>query len=98
MRTVRYVGSANRYRLTQDGVDIEAGEAETVDDDLAEYLLDRDDFEAVETADSDGGDEPTIADQIDAGECPWCDEYEGENVGQHAASAHTDAWDDYKED
>jgi len=98
MRTVRYVGSANRYRLTQSGVDIEAGATETVDDDLAEYLLDRDDFEEVESEGTDDGGDDTVEEQINAGECPWCDEYEGENVGQHAASVHADAWDDYKED
>lgn len=39
-----------------------------------------------------------IEQRIADGECPWCDEYEGDAVGQHAASAHPDAWDGYKED
>ena len=33
---------------------------------------------------------------IDAGECPWCDEYSGSHVGQHASSAHADEWAAYK--
>lgn len=40
-------------------------------------------------------DDPAV--QIEAGECPWCDDYGGEHVGQHASSAHPDAWDDYKD-
>lgn len=36
--------------------------------------------------------EAAIAD----GECPWCDEYDGDAVGQHAASAHPEKWDAYK--
>jgi len=39
-----------------------------------------------------------VADTIEAGRCPWCDDYEGDAVGQHAASAHPDKWDAYKED
>ena len=38
-----------------------------------------------------------IADRIDEGTCPWCDGYQGDAVGQHAASVHPDAWNDYKE-
>lgn len=37
--------------------------------------------------------------QIKEGVCPWCppdDRYEGDHVGQHASSAHPDAWEDYK--
>jgi len=37
-------------------------------------------------------------DLIDDGICPWCDEYEGENVGMHASRAHPDDWARYKED
>jgi len=43
-------------------------------------------------------DEPP-ATQIDEGVCPWCspdERYEGEAVGQHAASAHPDEWAEYK--
>lgn len=31
------------------------------------------------------------------GICPWCDDYDGENVGHHASSAHPDDWSDYKQ-
>jgi len=34
--------------------------------------------------------------QMERGECPWCDEYEGEHVGRHASRAHPDAWEKYK--
>jgi hypothetical protein len=40
--------------------------------------------------------ERDIEGMIDMGVCPWCDEYEGEHVGQHASSAHPDEWDAYK--
>lgn len=39
-----------------------------------------------------------VAEAIEAGECPWCDEYDGDHVGQHASSAHPDKWDAYSED
>lgn len=35
---------------------------------------------------------------IEQGECPWCDDYAGEHVGQHASSAHPEQWDAYTED
>jgi hypothetical protein len=34
---------------------------------------------------------------IENGECPWCSEYKGDHVGQHASSAHPEEWTDYKE-
>lgn len=34
---------------------------------------------------------------IEAGECPWCEDYDGEHVGQHASSAHPDEWQAYRE-
>jgi len=43
-------------------------------------------------------DEPPAV-QIDEGVCPWCppdERYEGDAVGQHAASAHPDEWAEYK--
>ena len=65
--------------------DAGGGESETPDEDVHE---------------EDGPPDPVtfdIADTIEAGKCPWCDEYEGENVGQHASSAHPDKWTAYKE-
>jgi hypothetical protein len=38
-----------------------------------------------------------IADHLDDGVCPWCDDYEGDAVAQHASAAHTDAWADWKD-
>jgi len=32
---------------------------------------------------------------MDNGVCPWCEEYAGDHVGQHASSAHPDEWDEY---
>ncbi len=44
-------------------------------------------------------DRPAAA--MEAGVCPWCesddDRYEGENVGQHASSAHPEEWTEYRE-
>jgi len=34
---------------------------------------------------------------IEGGECPWCDSYSGDHVGQHASSAHPQKWQAYKE-
>lgn len=34
---------------------------------------------------------------VENGTCPWCDDYEGDSVPQHASSAHPDKWDAYKE-
>lgn len=35
--------------------------------------------------------------QLDRGECPWCDEYEGDHPEQHAPRAHPDEWSEYKD-
>lgn len=44
-------------------------------------------------------DRPAAA--VEAGICPWCEEdadrYEGEHVGQHASSAHPEAWAEYRD-
>lgn len=54
-------------------------------------------YDLSDDSDSDPPEEPrTIADDIEAGVCPWCDGYDGEYVGQHASSAHPDQWDAYK--
>lgn len=34
---------------------------------------------------------------IEDGVCPWCLDYDGEHVGQHASSAHPDEWAEYQE-
>jgi len=38
-----------------------------------------------------------LAQLIEVGECPWCDDYTGDHVGQHASSAHPEAWADYSD-
>jgi len=95
MPTLRYVGNAGRYRLTNSDVDVAQGDTVDVDEDTAAYLQANGDFEVVDTEPDDAVD---IEATIEAGECPWCDDYEGDAVGQHASSAHPEAWDDYKED
>lgn len=108
MPTLKYVGNAGRYRLTNSDVDVAQGETVTVDEETATHLQEHGEFEIVEGDDNtdttyEGPDVETLADDVieetlDAGECPWCHDYEGDAVGQHAASAHPDAWNDYKED
>lgn len=39
----------------------------------------------------------TVEDAIENGECPWCSDYSGEHVGQHASSAHTEAWAEHRD-
>ena len=34
---------------------------------------------------------------VENGICPWCDDYDGENVGHHASSAHPHMWNEYSE-
>lgn len=98
-----YTGRVAQVRSDGDGRYV--GVPEYLADDVADYL-------GVEYDDAgDGGNEnPTelpkgkelelandyIREQIDAGVCPWCDDYEGDSVPQHASSAHPDEWSDYK--
>jgi hypothetical protein len=97
MPELRYVGNADRYRLTNSDVDVANGETVNVDAETAEYLQEHGEFDVVESEKSSTDDELSVEDALEAGECPWCDEYEGDAVGQHAASAHPEEWDDYKE-
>lgn len=39
----------------------------------------------------------TTEEVLDRGDCPWCDEYGGENPAQHAAAKHPEEWAAYKE-
>jgi hypothetical protein len=69
----------------------------TATDDL--QPCDRHTDESAEPAEPDGsgGMAPRDAAQlIQAGECPWCDDYEGDHVGRHASSAHADEWQRFK--
>ncbi len=58
---------------------------------------DREAFEPVTEIETGAADEQlTIAEVLDAGECPWCDEYDGDHVEQHAPKAHPDEWSAYR--
>lgn len=46
---------------------------------------------------TDGASDDVSA-SINSGVCPWCDDYEGDHVGQHASSAHPDEWGAYTAD
>lgn len=83
------------------------GERVTVDD-AGEFAIDdpddaRDLAAAYDLAVTDllvdaAAERDDIPDAIAAGVCPWCppdERYEGEHVGQHASSAHPEAWDAY---
>lgn len=39
-----------------------------------------------------------VADAIEMGLCPWCDEYDGDHLAQHASSAHPEEWAEHSED
>lgn len=101
MPRVRYTGGAT-YDI-RDGPTFEVGDEAAVGDAIADRLTDRHDFVRVDgDADSGEDDAPdpvthTPEETIDAGYCPWCEEYEGDAVAQHASAAHPDAWADYTE-
>lgn len=57
-----------------------------------------DDGPDADEADESGDEAASVGYQIENGECPWCDEYDGDAVPQHASSAHPDEWAAYKED
>lgn len=89
MPRLRYT-EGSRYAL-RDGPTWEDGDVYEVDDATADRLVELDKFEFVD------GTAPALDDAIDRGVCPWCDEYEGEHVGQHASLAHSDEWNAYTE-
>lgn len=39
-----------------------------------------------------------LAASIESGECPWCTDYTGDSVPQHASSAHAEAWRAYRDE
>lgn len=105
MPTVEKVGGPRV--VVRDIGEFSPGDRADVSDEAAAYLVDEcGDFAYVDGAadgevrEEDGPPDDVVVKsdpgaQIDAGECPWCDEYDGENVGMHAARAHPDAWGDY---
>jgi len=80
----RYVGCSKHYA-----------------DDVAEFLG----VDVPESAYSDGENleddsqaEPeTVTSAIESGVCPWCDDYEGNGVPQHASAAHPEDWAEYSD-
>lgn len=98
MPTVRYTADGGSY-LDADGD--RAGPDDPileVTDEKAEELVEQFGFEYV------GGGESTNTplgatpeDMIDRGECPWCSDYDGDHIGQHASAAHPDEWSTYTE-
>lgn len=89
MPVVRYSGGS-RYSL-RDGPTWEDGDEHEVGDATADRLADRPDFEVLNQQTEN--ESVLVADGI----CPWCSDYEGDHVGQHASSAHPDKWADYSE-
>jgi len=85
MPRIRYTGRS-RYALRSGAVFDSAGDEADVSTAAADRLCSRGDFERV------AGDDGELDAVIDAGDCPWCDEYGGDAVGQHAAAAHPDEW------
>lgn len=87
------VGS-DTYPVGDEGIiDCPADEASAVADVLADVY----DTSAEELLDDDDdGKPPADADATEG--CPFCDDYDGDHVGTHAAQAHPEAWADYKED
>jgi len=77
--------------------------------DVADADLNADDYlpddgkddEEEDAEDGEAETEAEVSDveqSIDDGVCPWCDDYEGDGVPQHASSAHSEEWAEYKED
>jgi len=71
--------------------------SELYDSPDADALADADKVRPVsrETADDGAGSDAAA---IDAGVCPWCDDYTGDHVGRHASRAHPEEWQAYKAD
>ena len=55
------------------------------------------DSDSTDSASDSGMHDGDIEKLIEAGECPWCNSYSGDHVGQHASSAHPEEWNAYKE-
>lgn len=62
---------------------------------MAEYTLTPTQSEQIQTTGDAQATGPATA--IERGECPWCDGYAGDHVGQHASSAHPEAWRKYRD-
>jgi hypothetical protein len=62
---------------------------------MAEYTLTPTQSEQIQTTGDTQATGPATA--IERGKCPWCDDYDGDHVGQHASSAHPEAWREYRD-
>ena len=79
------------YRVASDGT-VECPDARVTEiaERLAEvYDMTPDDLVYEEDGPPDGGA------RSDTDGCPFCDEYAGEHVANHAAQAHPERWDDF---
>lgn len=47
---------------------------------------------------SEGLDEDAPAEILEAGECPWCEDYSGEYPERHARKAHPEEWAEFEDD
>jgi len=90
MRTIRKTRPGESHIHTHGTV--AGGETIAVDDDTADYLVDSGGYEYADETDT-----VPVDDALEQGVCPWCDDYEGDAVGQHASSAHEEKWSEYKD-
>ena len=99
MRRIRHTDAPGRYNHSAfDGVST-TGDEHTVSDDLAAYLVADGPFEDTDEVVLEDDEYEVVEDDADdASGCPLCDEYDGDNVAQHASQAHPDEWADYSED
>lgn len=54
-------------------------------------------FPSIIPTGDDRADHDQAAIAIENGACPWCDDYEGDAVAQHASSAHPEEWAAYQD-
>lgn len=101
---VEDAGLARDLAVREDDDGRYVGAHETVAERVAAYF--RDEFDGYDY-DPDGGgdadagdddDEVPTADLIEQGVCPWCEDYEGDGVPQHASAAHPEEWAAHTED
>lgn len=88
----RYVGCSKHYADdVRAFLGVDVTETSSDEEETAEESSD----EEPETVTSAGIE--YVEDHIENGECPWCDEYEGDGVPQHASAKHPEDWAEYKE-
>lgn len=92
LKNTQVLGDASPLEFDEDG------RAGPLEDELAEKVAAM--HLHVELGERAGGDpaDPSPEGLIEDGVCPWCDEYEGDGVAQHASAAHSDRWAAYTEE